>query len=697
MSAQPGVDPELTSSPSEQSALGAALDRMIQVRAPEPQGVGDEATILLDRLRESGLTVDTARALGIAWCQDTLVLPGGRAPRRSGLLFQRSDGSWLVQVTPATGEDRFACPRPRNVWTALPYVSPSAGRLHIFFDPVSAAKAWQDRMDGDVGWVRGPNGWRGGNRRVLPDLVSAAAGRDVVLHVDDIEDLETWRHANALHDAIASTAGSVVVHAYGSLVERPFARKPKSAAQRLNENWASKTANPAVKADVPDPVVVARTLHNPSHAVRDHLALADIAKALLTCFDGHVMRGPDGLWTWSGGVWRPPDNVIGQVIAALLGDSWSPDRERRIVEYLLRQPELVTINNHPELDGWQDTINFTDGLYHWPRGRRSDHDARVRSTWQLTVPYRPDADAAPRFVGFLSEVLPADMLEPDAHGVAPWQEDLGYLLLPGNPLHVAFLLRGDGRNGKGAYMAIVQRIAGRSSAVSLEDITSSDLARFRLQQLYGSPLNLCGEIDPKYMASSAAFKQLVAGDPTTAERKHRDAFTFQPWATMVFSANADFRAADNSVAWWDRWEVRSFPNYIPAESRDPNLAERIYQAEGPAIANLALAGLRNLMTRGRFPATGSSADAKNRFRSVSDHLVRFIEERLVFAENARVERSAVLESYRQYCADEHHRYPVGATALYARIRSEAAAATGLPIAPDKKVHGNYVLVNVELS
>ncbi|MDP9460457.1 MAG: hypothetical protein M3Q22_09470 [Actinomycetota bacterium] len=81
------------------------------------------------------------------------------------------------------------------------------------------------------------------------------------------------------------------------------------------------------------------------------------------------------------------------------------------------------------------------------------------------------------------------MLE-EVDGVAAWQEDLGYLLLPGNPLHVAFLFRGDGRNGKGVLMDVMRALVGPGavSSLSLEDMVS-DRARFRLVGLVGSALN----------------------------------------------------------------------------------------------------------------------------------------------------------------------------------------------------------------
>lgn len=462
---------------------------------------------------------------------------------------------------------------------------------------------------------------------------------------------------------------------------------PKPPVPTIERRLASVEKLPAARSsrpspEVPDPVITARAMcADPNRrayfGARGAVYLSDLAHDFARCFDSHIRRGQDGIWVYSHGVWSPVGDTGSMVLAALMGDDWSAALEERVLAFIARQPEFPTIMNDPRSDGWWNWVNFTNGHYEWTTDRLVPHSPERPSTWQLTVPFR--SGPAPMWEQFLQEVLPADMLAPDANGVAPWQEDLGYLLLPGNPWHSAFLLRGAGRNGKGVWMSVIQRIAGRYSGVSLEDIASSSRSRFRTHALYGSPLNVCGEIDAKYMGETAMFKALTGGDPMLFERKFGMPFTAIPWATFVFSANKDFRASDNSVAFWDRWQVRWFPRYIPEEQRDPSLAERIYHHEGPQIAGLAMAGLRNLMARGRFVETPSSAEAKQRFRMHSDHVSRFIDERCRFTSVAKdtTTRTQLLQSYKQWCADEQEQYPVRATELYEAVRS-AAVLSGIP-------------------
>ncbi len=348
------------------------------------------------------------------------------------------------------------------------------------------------------------------------------------------------------------------------------------------------------------------------------------------------------------------------------------------------------LTGHPQTDGWDGVVNCRNGLLEWRSGELRPHDPEVLSTWQLPVAYEPDADC-PAFRQFLAEVLPPDMLE-EVGGVAAWQEDLGYLLLPGNPLHVAFLFRGDGRNGKGVLMDVMRALVGPGavSSLSLEDMVS-DRARFRLAGLVGSALNLCGELDPKFLASTAAFKGLTGGDVVQVERKNRDPFDYRPWATPVFSANDDFASVDRSTAYFARWQVRSFPTVIPAHRRDPQLAGRITATELPGIAAAAIAGLRSLMARGHFREVESAARQKRQFQRHSDHVARFIEERVIVDPTQSTQRPVLYQSYHAWCQDEGIHRPVPAATLLKGVRQHALQA-GVDV-EERKIHGGIYVVH----
>lgn len=632
---------------------------------PDPSALAKEQAPLTLGIPESALA-----ALSLRQADSSELWPHHR-PARPGVVFPHGRGHLL-----AFGPQDFLVGEPKNAYNAFP--GRCGGTVHLYLCPIEAAQAW--REDGpDVAWIRGAGGWRGQHRKPLESMIEHLSGKEVRVHCDRrLGDLEQWKALKGLYENLASVCEVVEIIDDGHAVTKPFAIRPKSAQEKLRERFTSHVQTPA--EDMPDAVLIARGLAADSarrgYFGRGGIELAALATDVVRCFDGRVRRGPEGLWVYSKGLWMPAGDTASMVIAALLKEHWTESLEDRVLGYLQRLPEFASLRNHPEDDGWQHLANFTNGLYDWRTGELGAHDPDVLSTWQLTVPYEPGA--APMWEEFLSQVLPPDMLDVGQDGVAPWQEDFGYLLMPGNPLHRSFLLRGPGRNGKGVWMTVLRQIAGRFSALTLEDLSDPGRSRFRLVDLYGSPLNIAGEIDPGFLKNTAVFKQMTGGDEMTFEPKFKGTFKACVWAVPIFSANEDFRAKDNSVAFWDRWEVRHFPNVIAEGKRDPSLARRIFQAEGPQIAALAMEGLRSLMQRGSFSRQPSSESAKDQFRRTSDHIARFIDERVTFTDKRkdRVTRAALTKAYQQWCADEQER-PRRSSDLYAALEA-AAAQRGLP-------------------
>ena len=619
----------------------------------------------------AGIPEQAMAALGLRLAESSEFWPNVR-PSRPGVLFPHGDGHLL-----AIGTGEYMTSKRKNDYNVFAGVGDDG--VDLYLCPIDAARAW--REDGpEIAWIRTADGWRGQRHKPLNAMLEHLAGKRVRVHCDGrLDDLKQWKQLKSLHDALVAICAAVLVLDGTSVVTEPFSRRPKSAQERLRERFTGQSR--ASEEGIPDAVAIARGLAaDPDRrgyfGPHGRIELAALAADVVRCFDGHVCRGPDGLWVYGKGLWIPAGETVSMVIAALLQEYWTKHLEETVLGYLQRLPEFSVMQNHPEDDGWQHLVNFSNGLYDWRTGGLTPHHPDALSTWQLTVPYAPGS--APMWMEFLEQVLPPDMLTTGEGGVAPWQEDFGYLLMPGNPLHRAFLLRGPGRNGKGVWMSVLGRIAGRFSALTLEDLSDAGRSRFRLVDLFGSPLNIAGEIDPSYLKNTATFKQMTGGDEMTFEPKFKGTFKARVWAVAIFSANEDFRAKDNSVAFWDRWEVRHFPNVIEESRRDPSLARRIFDEEGPQIAALAMEGLHSLMQRGAFRRRPSSETVKDDFRRTSDHLVRFLEERVTFTgrHQDRVPREGLMKAYKQWCDDEQERSK-RASDLYAALLA-AAAQRGLP-------------------
>ncbi len=81
----------------------------------------------------------------------------------------------------------------------------------------------------------------------------------------------------------------------------------------------------------------------------------------------------------------------------------------------------------------------------------SAHSPDYLSTVNVPVEYDPAA-TCPQFEEYLSEVLPQDCYQPTEDSKGFIWELIGYTIYSGNPLHIAVLLYGTGRNGKGTLL-----------------------------------------------------------------------------------------------------------------------------------------------------------------------------------------------------------------------------------------------------
>jgi P4 family phage/plasmid primase-like protien len=222
------------------------------------------------------------------------------------------------------------------------------------------------------------------------------------------------------------------------------------------------------------------------------------------------------------------------------------------------------------------------------------------------------------FETFLTQVLPPDCYTPtkDSPQGFIW-ELIGYTMYSGNPLHIAILLRGIGRNGKGTLIRLLKALLGghNTSAVGLHDLTEN---RFRTATLYGRLANLAGDLDSKWINDTAAFKAITGGDTVQAEHKYGAVFDFTPWALPIYSANKPFGSADSSEGWHARWVVVPFPNsFLHAEDR--NLDAKLQtEAELRGVMARGIRALPALMTRGWLPEPESVTEAKEAFIVASD-------------------------------------------------------------------------------
>jgi len=377
---------------------------------------------------------------------------------------------------------------------------------------------------------------------------------------------------------------------------------------------------------------------------------------------GLLYRYVDGVYVPEGEMWAR------QQTAELLGNYWKPHHADSVVTFLR--------DTAPEL--WEapplDHLNVRNGILDLTTGILMPHNPALLSPVQIAAEFDPEA-RCPRIEQFASEVFP-----PDAIDLA-W-EIAGYLLVPDNRLRKAVMLLGRGRNGKSVFLNVLTALVGAEN-ISNRSLHKLEEDRFAAADLYGKLANVFADIGAGELSGSSLFKSITGGDRISAERKFQPAFSFTPYARLLFSANTPPPTSDSTDAFFDRWVVVPFGQRFrvgseggeaPVENTNL-LSELTTPQELSGLLNLALSGLERVRAQQGFTRGESTDLALKRFRTDVDSVAGFVNEdctiNMAHAPSGEIistERKILYEAYQVWCEDNGKR-ALSAARFYERLRS----------------------------
>lgn len=118
------------------------------------------------------------------------------------------------------------------------------------------------------------------------------------------------------------------------------------------------------------------------------------------------------------------------------------------------------------------------------------------------------------------------------------EEAIGYSFYRRNELSKAFFLTGEGANGKSTFLDMLKNLLGQINYSSLDLAELEE--RFSIVTLSGKLANVGDDISDDFLQGRAisTFKKIVSGNQVKAENKGVDAFFFNPYTKLYFSANS---------------------------------------------------------------------------------------------------------------------------------------------------------------
>ena len=372
-----------------------------------------------------------------------------------------------------------------------------------------------------------------------------------------------------------------------------------------------------------------------------HYATATAAIAKLGA--DNLIYAQGSFWHWKGRVWaRIDDREIKRAIHAVIGSSDLTGNTVNSVLDLVKteryQPELVFDQASGVINCRNGELSYLDGEWQLGPHRRDRY-----LTTMIPVEYDPAAKA-PRFNQFLFEVFKGDVDELEK--IMLVGEALGYSLIPSCHLEKFFLLVGSGANGKSVLLGVLKDLLGAENVAAVKP--SQFNSNFQRAYLRGMLANIVTEIEVGSQLADG-LKALTSGEPITAEQKHRDPFTFTPFATQWLGTNHFPHVGDVSGGFTRRAIVLTFNQHFAEGCRDVHLAGKL-RAELPGILNIALDGLARLYRNNRFTGPESCARAMRRWLSEVDQVSEFVEEECEEGPALEVESGALYAAFQSWAA-----------------------------------------------
>ncbi len=380
-------------------------------------------------------------------------------------------------------------------------------------------------------------------------------------------------------------------------------------------------------------------------------------------FNRHIIFQHEQLKEYRSGYYHKlPDRCyLGSITNQLSLFNHRQSKAKEILETLkneLTDPKIDDkVNPNPYL------LTLKNGVLDIRDMSLANHDPNFLSTIKINANYDPEA-TCPNFRKFIDSILIDDNGKPDKELIKVVQEFFGYCLFPKIKYHKALILYGEGSNGKSVLISVLEELLkNHVSNVHYESI-GSDL--FATSDMAGSLLNISSELSAKACLNDSIMKQIIAGDTIRAQRKHKPAFDFKPFAKHIITVNTLPRSHDSSLGFFRRFLIIPFKRTflpksdyqnVPPESRQgygievPNLEETLFE-ELDGILLWAIDGLKRLLRNDTFTSSEQITSLNRVFRLRSSSVEYFLED---VVDTTDVTSSTSLQRlykrYIDYCKD----------------------------------------------
>lgn len=377
-----------------------------------------------------------------------------------------------------------------------------------------------------------------------------------------------------------------------------------------------------------------------------------------------------GFYEYAGGVWsRTEDTKIKSYIDSTYGEFSSAQRVNAVCNLV----KIRALRTDVKFDK-QPVWNFINGTLELETGIFRDHNPNDYCSMQVSYPYNPEATYH-SWARFIDDITAGDPRSAELLQLMP-----GYVFVPNCRYEKAFVLSGNGSNGKSKYLEILRQLftpSNPATTVVSHLQPRAMLDKFRLIQFRESIVNIAGEIRSDLRDVEELMKSVISGETQTACYKSKDFVTFTPRTKLFFATNSQLSSGDTSEGLTRRLIVVDFKVSF-VDNPDPNdpyqrqknvdiLDELTHELNSGGIFNWAYEGYKLLRAVGYFTETADQQQLIQDFRRSSNPILVFWEDYHGDFGDSIGNTELYRNYYLQWCSDNGER-PVTSIAFHREFK-----------------------------
>lgn len=343
-----------------------------------------------------------------------------------------------------------------------------------------------------------------------------------------------------------------------------------------------------------------------------HYAFADYIKKQF-----HIKRVNGQLCLYDGKIYRSGYRFIESKMVEVIPKLKATQRSETL-KYL-----EVTIPEETELAD-ANMIAFKNGVLNIATGDIIPFSPDLVITNMIPWDYNPSAYSE------LADVTLDKISCDDVEIRSLLEEVIGYGFFRHNELSKAFILTGEGANGKSTYLDMVSHTMGVQNVSSLDIYELSE--RFSVIALSNKLVNIGDDISDEFLQGNtiAQFKKVVSGNMLKGENKGQDVVFFKPYTKLLFSANSIPRFRNKGFSAIKRRLV-IIPFNAKFSKDDPDYDAGItWKLKTREVAEylirLGIEGLKRVLDQQGFTDSQKVREEVDRFERDNNPILLFLEE-----------------------------------------------------------------------